>query len=41
MYTKRRTRHDHAPAFTALEKKLLLALGGIIALTVYCLVARH
>jgi hypothetical protein len=41
MSTKRPTRHDRAPAFTAMEKKLMLALVGIIALTAYLLVAKH
>jgi hypothetical protein len=41
MFTKRPTRHNHAPALTAVEKKLLLALVGIIALTAYFLVAKR
>jgi hypothetical protein len=43
MFTTRRVRpdHDHAPAVTAMEKKLLLALAFIIVLTGVLLVVKH
>lgn len=43
MITTRRVRpdHGHTSAFTAMEKKLLLALAFIVVLTGVLLVVRH
>jgi hypothetical protein len=41
MFRTRRTQEKRASAFTVLEKQLLLAMAGIIALTAYFLVTKH
>jgi hypothetical protein len=43
MFTTRRVRpdHGHTPAFTTMEKKLLLALAFIVVLTGVLLIVKH